>query len=54
MSKEAAGKCKIGGLVALVAGGALAIFAIFVPSIYNNGIQNGAEGANTLTSEHAS
>jgi len=41
------------GIVGLVAGGALAVFSIFIPMIYESGIKNGAEAGSTLTSDHA-
>ena len=45
---------KIGGIATLVVGVGVAVFAIFVPGIYNKKITQGTETDYTLTQDHES
>ena len=47
--KVKAARCQTAGIISVVTGGAMAIFAAFVPMIYQNGIENKAITGNEMT-----
>lgn len=49
--KVRAARCQCFGIVSVVVGGALAIFAAFVPMIYQNAIENKGSTGNALTND---
>ena len=51
-AKQTAARLHMWGIIALVTGGVFAITAIFVPSMFNSAISNGAQGSSALTASN--